>query len=282
MTAEIVKSIKPAELRALHSVYVAIHRAHKFAPELFTLSHCTTIVTALMGSQAWSWRVVGITHAALQAFMEQDFKHKSKQGITRAHLHPRIKTAALLLAPKQPMSEADFIETLLRHDVTILCARGENRTSAPEFISFTNDGASLFASQKKVGWSHKEKERALLRDLQQSSSSHRREIMKRAASNDVTPKSAKTHRKAKGPPTPWNLGKKMTYNGVRVLGEEYRSVWAAFQALAMGEKSGVPRSEHIHFRMKLKKKGVGGKLTYQNPLNGKKYEFTLLDAPAKS
>jgi hypothetical protein len=279
MTAGIVRSIKPAELRALHSVYVAIHRAHKVAPALFTISHCTTIITALMGSQAWSWRVIGITHAALQAFREHDFRHKSKLGITRAHLHPRIKTAALLLAPEQPMSEADFIETLLRHDVTILCARGENRASTPEFISFTNDEASLFASQKKVGWSHKEKERAFLRDLHQGSSGHRREIMERAASKDVT---AKTHRKAKVASTPWNLGKKMTFNGARVLGKDYTSVWEAFQALGMGANSGVSRAQHIKFRKDLKEKGVGGKLTYQNPLNGKKYEFTLLDAPTRS
>jgi hypothetical protein len=74
----------------------------------------------------------------------------------------------------------------------------------------------------------------------------------------------------------------MTYNGVRVQGKKYRSVWAAFQALGMGEESGVPRDEHIQFRKKLKKEGVGGKLTYKNPLNGKKYEFTLLDAPTRS
>src|SRR5260370_14861473 len=174
MTAVIMKNIRISHLRALHSVYVATHRAHKVAPDFFTLSHWTTIITALMGSQAWSWRVVGITHAALQAFIEQDFKHKSKQGITRAHLHPRIATAALLLAPEQPMSEAEFLETLLRHDVTVLCARGENRASVPEYISFANDDASLFASQKKVGWSHTKKERAFLRDLHQGPSGYRR------------------------------------------------------------------------------------------------------------
>jgi hypothetical protein len=282
MTAEIVKSIKPAELRALHSVYVAIHRAHKIAPELFTRSHCTTIITALMGSQAWSWRVVGITHAALQAFMEHDFRHKSKQGITRAHLQPRIETAALLLAPEQPMSEADFIETLLRHDVTVLCARGENRASVPEYIAFANDDASLFVS-KKIAWRHTKKEEALLRRLHQGPSGHRREIMASAPSEDAALKSAKIDRKTKGPSTAWNSGKKMTRNGVRVQGKEYQSVWAAFQALGMGEKSGVSRGQHIEFRKKLKKEGIGGKLTFTDPRDDNiKYEFTLLNAPPRS
>jgi hypothetical protein len=281
MTAAIVKSIKPAELRALHSVYLAIHQAHKVAPELFTLGHCSTIITALMGSQAWSWRVVGITHAALQAFMEHDVKHKSKQGITRAHLHPRIATAALLLAPEQPMSEADFIETLLRHDVTVLCARGENRASVPEYIAFANDEASLFAS-RKVSWSHTKSERAFLRHLHQGPSGHRQEIVARAASKVAIPKSAKTERTAKGPSIAWNLGKKMAHNGVRVQGKEYQSVWAAFQALGMGEKSGVSRGQHIRFRKELKAKGVGGKLTFKDPRDDKKkYEFTLLSAPTR-
>lgn len=75
--------------------------------------------------------------------------------------------------------------------------------------------------------------------------------------------------------TAWNIGKTMTLHSVKVSGKSYKSVWQAFQALGMGEKSGVSRGQHIRFRKALKSKGIGGKLTYQNPLNGKKYEFTL-------
>jgi hypothetical protein len=300
MTAVIIEGIKITELRAFHSVYAAIHRAHRDAPERFTTGHCTTIITALMGSQAWSWRVVGITHAALQAFVEHDFKHKSKRGITRAHLQPRIKTVEMVLAPEQPLSEIEFIETLLRHDATILCAKGENRASMPEHISFANDDASLFSSQKKVGWSHKEKEQAFLRNLHQSLRGHRRvEIVstadnkaigkaksqaatasskKNAASKVVSPAPDKIRRIGKG--SAWNAGKTMTYNAVRVLGKEYKSVWKAFQALEMGKNSGVARHHHIKFRKELKAKGVNGKQTFTDPRNYKiKYEFTLLGAP---
>lgn len=265
------------ELSALHSVYAAIHRAHKAAPELFTISHCTTIITALMGSQAWSWRVVGITHAALKAFMEHDFKHKSKQGITRGHLHPRIKTAALLLAPEQPMSEADFIGTLLRHDVTVLCARGENRAAVPEYIAIANEDASLFAS-RKVSWGHTDKEKAFLRDLHLRSSGVRPDVPHTGASEEAHFDFATPAKRTKRSSKAWNAGKNVTHHGVRVDGKEYKSVWAAFQALGMGEESGIARSEHIKFRKELKNKGVGGKLVYRNPLNGKSYEFTLLDA----
>lgn len=274
MTAEILKRIKPEELKALHSVYVAIHRAHKTAPQLFTIGHCTTIITALMGSQTWSWRVVGITHAALKAFTEHDYKHKSKQGITRAHLHPRIKTAALLLRPDQPLSEAEFIETLLLHDVTVLCARGENRAAVPEYIAFTNDDATLFAS-KKVSWGHTKNEQTFLRNLHLSLSDVRQLVAQSEVAKDSPSQPAE---RKKGSSKVWNLGKKMIFNGVRVEGKAFQSVWAAFQALGMGENSGIPRGEHIRFRKDLKKKGVGGKLIYRNPLDGKSYEFTLLDA----
>jgi hypothetical protein len=79
--------------------------------------------------------------------------------------------------------------------------------------------------------------------------------------------------------TAWNEGKTMTLHSVKVGGKSYKSVWQAFRALGMGEKSGVSRGQHIRFRKALKAKGVGGKLTFKNPLNDKKYEFTLT-APA--
>ena len=89
------------------------------------------------------------------------------------------------------------------------------------------------------------------------------------------PKVKKEKVEAEKVSTAWNEGKTMTLHSVKVGGKIYRSVWAAFQALGMGEKSGVSRGRHIKFRKLLKAKGVGGKLTFQNPVDGKKYEFTL-------
>ena len=76
--------------------------------------------------------------------------------------------------------------------------------------------------------------------------------------------------------TAWNEGKVMILHSCQVGGKTYKSVWAAFQALGMGEKSGVSRGRHIRFRKLLKAKGVGGKLKFTDPRpNGKTYEFTL-------
>jgi hypothetical protein len=85
----------------------------------------------------------------------------------------------------------------------------------------------------------------------------------------------KTPKEDQAVSTAWNEGKTMTLHSCMVAGKTYKSVWQAFKALGMGEKSGVSRGQHIRFRKALKAKGVGGKLTYKNPLNGKKYEFTL-------
>jgi len=75
--------------------------------------------------------------------------------------------------------------------------------------------------------------------------------------------------------TAWNEGKTMVLHSCMVQGQSYKSVWAAFKALGMGEKSGVSRGQHIRFRKALKNQGVGGKLTYKDPRNGTLYEFTL-------
>jgi len=76
--------------------------------------------------------------------------------------------------------------------------------------------------------------------------------------------------------TAWNQGRTMTLHSCMVGGKPYKSVWAAFQALGMGEKSGVSRGQHIRFRRALKALGVGGKLKYRDPREGgKEYEFTL-------
>jgi hypothetical protein len=75
--------------------------------------------------------------------------------------------------------------------------------------------------------------------------------------------------------TAWNEGKTMTLHSCMVSGKSYKSVWAAFKALGMGEKSGVSRGQHIRFRKALKAKGIGGKLGYKNPVTGKVFEFTL-------
>jgi hypothetical protein len=118
------------------------------------------------GGKSVSWRVVGITPAAVDAFAAADFRLKSGQGITGAHLRPRIETVRELLAPDTPLSEREFLDIWLTNDRTILCARGENRLAIPKYIPIENDDGTLFSCHGKLaGWHHRKRERGFLKQL---------------------------------------------------------------------------------------------------------------------
>src|SRR6516162_2393183 len=97
------------ESRTLHNLYVAVHRAHKDVPAVWTDHECNRVLTAIMAAKRFSWCVVGITPNALLQFSKDGFQYKSKQGLTRAHLSPRIKTVRYLLARDNPFTEQEFI-----------------------------------------------------------------------------------------------------------------------------------------------------------------------------
>jgi hypothetical protein len=117
-----------------------------------------------MSGKAFSWRVVGITEAALRRFHELDYRYKSRLGLTRAHLRERINTVRKLLSRSEPLSASEFIEYWLENDRTVLCADGENKAIVPHYIEIESNGGSLFSSNF-VGWRHGKKERDLLRSL---------------------------------------------------------------------------------------------------------------------
>lgn len=274
MTSAILEYVDPSDLAALHSVYVAVYRAHKLRPELFTVGNCTTAITALMSFNPFAWRVVGITPAALQKYSELNFRHQSNQGLTRAHLRPRLATVRDLVAPAKPLDPKSFITTLLRYDATVLCARGENKDEVPPFIAFDNDDARLFTSQK-VGWKHTNKERDFLRTLFSSSSSQ--------TLTDVRGKSAvvpapSDRCRDRGYfdrsllATDWDdaevAKRRKIRDPVTVDGELFSSTYRAFQALVL------PIEDCQAFRKCLK---LAGRLIYV--FRGRSYDFEVLRVP---
>jgi hypothetical protein len=152
-----------------HSLYLAVHGAHAEAPHIWTVSHCTRILTSIMSAKPFAWRVVGVTEAALKKFHELNYRYQSRHGLTRAHLRPRIETVRELLARSEPMSQSEFIEYWFAHDRTVLCAVGENKTIVPQFIEIENSDGSLFSSNR-IAWQHGKKERELLQTLYERSS----------------------------------------------------------------------------------------------------------------
>lgn len=161
-----VSSMQIEASHTFHTLYLAVYRAHKEAPDIFTDHECNRIMTAIMAAKQFSWRVIGITEAALKRFSEFDFRYKSKMGLTRAHLKPRIATVRSLLAPAEPLGESDFLNEWLQNDKTVLCAQGENTTFLPTYIEFENANGELFSCHGKLaGWRHGQRERDFLRAL---------------------------------------------------------------------------------------------------------------------
>jgi hypothetical protein len=155
----------PAEEAACsYELYVALHRAHRQYPQIFTMGRCTAVLTAMMGGRSWSWRVVGITQAALQLFRDAGYKKVTRDGITRAHIQSRIKTTSELLQPEEPYSADEFARIWIENDKTVLCVRGENKNTLPEYISFADAEHGLFQSNQ-VAWRHGKMEREYLMSL---------------------------------------------------------------------------------------------------------------------
>jgi hypothetical protein len=257
------------ELHSFHALYTAVHRAHKEVPAIWTDHECNRILTSVMAAKPFSWRVIGITAAALKTFAEMDFRYKSNLGLTRAHLRPRIETVRVLLATDEPLSEQKFIDTWLQNDRTILCARGENKASIPEYIQIDNEDGSLFSCEGRLaGWRHGMSERAFLRELFKISghpsspaSVHPRVAQRERVSQMVIRKSVGTA---------WNKGKTMTFHGVEVGGTRYYSAWDAWQSLKIGTDS-----QCRTFRKKLKRTPDGTD-TYTSLATNKKYHFKLI------
>lgn len=158
--------INNTQKQALYGKYLAIFNAYKSDPEFFTLAHSNTELTTIMGGRHWSWHVIGITKAALEIYKNCDFKYRSKQGLTRAHIKPRIETSKELLTADLPVSQEEFFEIWLNADKTIICGPGENRSRfVPEYIPLENNDYSLFKSHT-VGWKESAHlEGKLLREL---------------------------------------------------------------------------------------------------------------------
>lgn len=144
--------INETQKQALYAKYLAIFNAYKSDPVFFTLPQCNTELTTVMGGRHWSWHVIGITKAALEIYKNSDFRYKSKQGLTRAHIRPRIETSKKLLSPDVPVPMNTFFEIWLEADKTIICGPGENKDGfVPEYIPLENNDYSLFKSHT-IGW----------------------------------------------------------------------------------------------------------------------------------
>ncbi len=156
---------------ALHGMYMALFRAKQACPQDFPKGRLTTILTAIMGVENYGWRVVGITREALDLLATKDFKKSAlPRRLCRGHVVDRIVTTQLMFERDQPLKLAEFFETFLHGDRTVIMLNEQNNHARafPKYIPIDNPDAALFPNGALMSWKHRKEEQEFLRQLHKS------------------------------------------------------------------------------------------------------------------
>lgn len=163
-------SVNDPQLRnALHSVYKALYETHRASPTVFQPHDLTRMLTGLMGSRPWSWRVIGVTPQALACFSRYGYNKPPDRQIQRGHLHGRSGTARELFASPKAMTVDEFFKFFLARDRTVLMLTKENPSNShnrppPDFIPI-DQNLPLFRCGALVGYQHGQTETNYLQGL---------------------------------------------------------------------------------------------------------------------
>ena len=116
-----------------------------------------------------SWRVVGITPAALEIFKQHEFQKRSGMRINRSHLTQRFGFYQKLLKMKAEIKDPETFWNLYHdHDMTILASSSENMSKDMSALNnaypVPRDERNLFQTAG-YAWKHKEEEEQFLIEL---------------------------------------------------------------------------------------------------------------------
>jgi hypothetical protein len=116
-----------------------------------------------------SWRVVGITQAALEIFKEHEFQKRSGMRINRSHLTQRFEFYKKLLNMNAKIKDPDtFWNLYFEHDITVLASSSENMSKDTKALKnaypVPRDERNLFQTSG-YAWKHKEEEERFLIEL---------------------------------------------------------------------------------------------------------------------
>lgn len=155
----------------LYALYVALFQAKQNCPEDFNFRRLTTIQTAYMGIENLGWRVIGITHEALNLLAEKNFEKKLfPRLLCRGHKVSRNETTRQLFDLEMPVSLDEFFMIFLENDQTVIMLTTQNKNGVPfpEYIKIENPNVELFPNHGLIGWKHRKAEREFLRELHAS------------------------------------------------------------------------------------------------------------------
>lgn len=139
------------EREYLYSLYVSLYTSH------FSLSKKRSVMTAVLGYEPWSWRVVGITTEAIRAIARNNFNKPSRM-LARDHTQPRVKTYNRIFENSQCPTVMPFNEWwdwIWEHDKTVLMTNEEhkNKDAIPkEEIHEIDPALGYFLDAETAGW----------------------------------------------------------------------------------------------------------------------------------
>lgn len=157
--------IAEAHQYALYELYLKLFAIVKRCPDLFPAMRLTTVFTAIMGSQPWGWRVVGISKNAMREYRKVNYKHPARL-LHRGHMKMRADTAKKFFLRDEPFPQKEFFETYINGDKTLIMTAEENRSGAipADYIRIRNPKGELFRNSA-IGWRHSKSESEYLRSV---------------------------------------------------------------------------------------------------------------------
>lgn len=145
------------EKKNYYAIYELIYDSH------FSLSKKRSVITAVLGYEAWSWRVVGITEEAVKAIARNNF-NKPARILARDHQLPRVTTYNKIFESKMPFVE--WWSWIWENDKTTLMTNEEHHSKAPSRIFPLDPNQSYFVDAEVAGWHQtKAREGALIQKL---------------------------------------------------------------------------------------------------------------------
>ena len=118
----------------------------------FTFAKKKTLMTAALGMQDWSWRVVGISKNAVIEIAKNNFK-KPPRKLARDHQVSRAETYNQIFGTKEYGFD-DWWNLVWENDKTTLITNDEHNTHAISEIYPIDLELGLFRDSGMVGWKH--------------------------------------------------------------------------------------------------------------------------------
>jgi hypothetical protein len=113
----------------IHNIYLACWDSYQC--ETIKFDMCSTMLSNVMRTHEWSWKVIGITPNALAVYKHDEWRHKSGNNIQRAHLTDRKDMVRWVIKRDTPMSKDELLNYWIWADRTILATKSENSNRLP-------------------------------------------------------------------------------------------------------------------------------------------------------